>query len=107
MGTAQRAGAIELTDPAASAMKAALRKARAQGVRVAVDGGAYSLTLEDGPRPSELTLEDKGVPLFVMRGDRGKMAGLRIDYVKDGGREGFTIKIPGGCGCGPDCACGS
>ena len=100
---------IEVTERAALAMNAALRKARARGVRLEAVGkkaAAYRLTLEDGPRKSDLILESQGVRLYVDASDREKVAGVRIDYLKDRGVEGFTLRVPGGCGCGPGCACG-
>ena len=93
-----------MTDKAAAAMKAALRKARARGVRVAADGRAFRLTLEDDPGTSDLVLESKGVPLYVRRAELERVTGLRIGYAKEGDREGFTLQVGGGCG--PDCACG-
>lgn len=101
---------IELTDRAAQVMKSVLRNARGRGIRIVVlsekGGRSYRLTVEDRARASDLVIERKGVPLYVSPAQSKDMPEMRIDYVRRDGREGFTIQPLGGCGCGPDCACG-
>lgn len=103
----QLEGFVELTDRAAEAMKAALRKAKGGGVRVGAkgEGREIRLTVEARPRASDVVLESEGVPLYVARGALRSLSGLRIDFVRRGGREGFSVQPLGGCGCGPGCAC--
>lgn len=105
----QVAERIQLTDQAAEAMKAALRKARATGIRINARGGkdgrTYRLAVADRVRGSEVVLERKGVLLYVSSALFDADPEVRIDYVRQDGRQGFTIQNLGGCGCGPGCAC--
>lgn len=104
---------IELTDRAANAMKASLRKASGRGVRVEIRDGktgrAYRLSVEDRPKASDRVVESKGVPLYLPPASEEGLPALRIDYVREGARAGFTVQAIGdnGCGCGPDCGCGA
>lgn len=101
---------IELTDRAVQAMREALRKARAAGIRIDVrdgkDGRTYRLALVDRTRSSDVVLARKGVVFYLSPRRAEEMPDLRIDYVRQDGREGFTVSTLGGCGCGPGCACG-
>lgn len=99
---------VELTDRAAEAIKAILRKAGG-GIRVGVrdtkKGRMYSLTVEERAGRSDIVVECKGVPMYIPA-DRAGPLELRIDYARKDGREGFTVQSLDGCGCGPSCACG-
>ncbi len=100
---------VELTDRAAEAFKAILRKAGGGGIRVDIRdsgrGRAYKLTMEERARRSDVVVESKGVPLYIPA-DRASLLELQIDYVREDGREGFIVQSLDGCGCGPGCACG-
>lgn len=109
--TRQAEPLVELTNRAANAVKVTLRKARGLGVRVEVRDGkrgrAFSLSVEDRPKASDLVVESNGVPVYLASKSVEGLSPLRIDYVRGDGREGFTVQEIGssGCGCGPGCGC--
>jgi iron-sulfur cluster assembly protein len=100
---------ITVTDKAAEKVTTFLTKrGKGEGIRIGVktsgcSGYAYNLEFVDSPRPEDEVYEDKGVKLFVDPKSLLFVAGMEIDYTKEGLNEGFKFNNPNAkaeCGCG-------
>lgn len=100
---------ITVTDKAAEKVTNFLTKrGKGEGIRIGVktsgcSGYAYRLEFVDSPRPEDEVYEDKGVKLFVDPKSLLFVAGMEIDYTKEGLNEGFKFNNPNAkaeCGCG-------
>ncbi|HWH36620.1 MAG TPA: iron-sulfur cluster insertion protein ErpA [Candidatus Limnocylindrales bacterium] len=78
------------------------------GLRVYVYSGGcsgfrYGMMLEDQPSAEDLTVESKGIKVYVDRGSTQYLEGSEIDYLDTLMGAGFTVNNPNavsGCGCG-------
>ena len=100
---------ITLTELAAEKVKKTLsHRGRGLGIRVGVkttgcSGLSYVLEYVDEPRPEDQRFESNGAVVFVDPKSLIYLAGLEVDYVRNGLNEGFEFKNPNEkdrCGCG-------
>ena len=78
------------------------------GLRVYVYSGGcsgfrYGMMLEDQPTPEDLTIESRGIKVYVDRNSTQYLTGAEIDYLDTLMGAGFTVNNPNavsGCGCG-------
>jgi iron-sulfur cluster assembly protein len=100
---------ITVTDKAAEKVTNYLTKrGKGEGIRIGVkttgcSGYSYNLEFVDSPSPEDEVYEDKGVKLFVDPKSLLFVAGMEIDYTKEGFNEGFKFNNPNAkaeCGCG-------
>lgn len=100
---------ISITEQASLRVKQMLdRRGKGLGVRVGVkttgcSGMAYMLEFVDSPSPEDLLFEAHGVKLYVDQKSYAYVAGLVMDWVRNGLNEGFDFSNPNErdrCGCG-------
>ncbi|MFO1539027.1 MAG: iron-sulfur cluster insertion protein ErpA [Chloroflexota bacterium] len=78
------------------------------GLRVYVYSGGcsgfrYGMMLEDQPTPEDVTIESRGIKVYVDRNSTQYLTGSEIDYLDTLMGAGFTVNNPNavsGCGCG-------
>lgn len=78
------------------------------GLRVYVYSGGcsgfrYGMMLEDQPAPDDVTVESKGIKVYVDPQSTQYLVGSEIDYLDTLMGAGFTVNNPNavsGCGCG-------
>ena len=78
------------------------------GLRVYVYSGGcsgfrYGMMLEDQPSNEDITVEDRGIKIYVDRQSTQYLSGSEIDYLDTLMGAGFTVNNPNavsGCGCG-------
>jgi len=78
------------------------------GLRVYVYSGGcsgfrYGMMLEDQPSSEDLTVETRGIKVYVDRNSTQYLQGSEIDYLDTLMGAGFTVNNPNavsGCGCG-------
>jgi iron-sulfur cluster assembly protein len=78
------------------------------GLRVYVYSGGcsgfrYGMMLEDQPSTEDITVESKGIKVYVDRQSTQYLEGSEIDYLDTLMGAGFTVNNPNavsGCGCG-------
>ncbi len=78
------------------------------GLRVYVYSGGcsgfrYGMMLEDQPTAEDLTIESRGIKVYVDQQSTQHLGGAEIDYLDTLMGAGFTVNNPNavsGCGCG-------
>ena len=78
------------------------------GLRVYVYSGGcsgyrYGMMLEDQPSAEDVTVESRGIKVYVDQQSTGLLAGSEIDYLDTLMGAGFTVNNPNAvsaCGCG-------
>jgi iron-sulfur cluster assembly protein len=78
------------------------------GLRVYVYSGGcsgfrYGMMLEDQPTSDDVTVETRGIKVYVDRNSTQYLTGSEIDYLDTLMGAGFTVNNPNavsGCGCG-------
>jgi iron-sulfur cluster assembly protein len=78
------------------------------GLRVYVYSGGcsgfrYGMMLEDQPTPEDITVESRGIKVYVDAQSTSLLSGSEIDYLDTLMGAGFTVNNPNavsGCGCG-------
>ena len=78
------------------------------GLRVYVYSGGcsgyrYGMMLEDQPSPEDITVESRGIKVYVDAQSTALLSGSEIDYLDTLMGAGFTVNNPNavsGCGCG-------
>jgi iron-sulfur cluster assembly protein len=78
------------------------------GLRVYVYSGGcsgyrYGMMLEDQPTPEDVTVESRGIKVYVDQQSTQLLSGSEIDYLDTLMGAGFTVNNPNavsGCGCG-------
>jgi iron-sulfur cluster assembly protein len=78
------------------------------GLRVYVYSGGcsgfrYGMMLEDQPTPEDVTVESRGIKVYVDQQSTQYLMGSEIDYLDTLMGAGFTVNNPNavsGCGCG-------
>jgi iron-sulfur cluster assembly accessory protein len=101
---------VVLSDAAAGKLRELVEQEQnpAIGLRVYVYSGGcsgfrYGMMLEDQPSAEDLTVETKGIKVYVDRGSTQYLEGSEIDYLDTLMGAGFTVNNPNavsGCGCG-------
>lgn len=101
---------VALSDAAAGKLRelTAEESNPAVGLRVYVYSGGcsgfrYGMMLEDQPTPEDVTVESKGIKVYVDPGSTQYLVGSEIDYLDTLMGAGFTVNNPNavsGCGCG-------
>ena len=100
---------ISLTENAANRVKTFIEKrGKGVGVRVGVkttgcSGMAYTIEFADDIDESDEVFEDKGVKVIVNPKSLAYLAGMELDFAKEGLNEGFKFNNPNEkerCGCG-------
>ncbi len=96
------AAAAKLTELTAAEANPAI------GLRVYVYSGGcsgfrYGMMLEDQPTPEDVTIETRGIRVYVDQQSTQYLGGAEIDYLDTLMGAGFTVNNPNavsGCGCG-------
>lgn len=100
---------ITISENAAKQIQKQLEKrSNAIGLRLGVkasgcSGFAYVLDYAEQQDADETVFEQHGVKVLVREGDLDKLAGIVLDYTKEGFNEAFKFNNPnvkGMCGCG-------
>lgn len=100
---------ITLTERAAEQVRRSLAKrGKGIGLRLGVrtsgcSGLAYKLEYLDEPGPHDQRFSSGGVDVFVSSDALPYIAGITLDYVREGLNEGFRFHNPNAkdqCGCG-------
>ena len=100
---------IQVTDTAAKKIRQQLeRRGRGLGIKVGVrttgcSGLAYVLEYVDALNDGDDAELHEGFSIIVNKKDQPYLAGLEIDYVRQGLNEGFEFRNPNEkdrCGCG-------
>ena len=106
----QQPTVLSLSDAAAMKLRE-LTKEEANpniGLRVYVYSGGcsgfrYGMMLEDQPSNEDITVESKGIKVYVDQNSTEHLSGSEIDYLDTLMGAGFTVNNPNavsGCGCG-------
>ena len=106
---------VTLTDEAAAKIKPALERFSASGLRITAKQDeqgvpTYGFDLEQGSRPDDLVVEEKGIRIFVDPGSAPHLRGMEIHYIETEQGPGFAVIDPSatcGCGTGGSCGCSS
>ena len=100
---------ISLSESAAERVRDRLAsRGHGIGLRVGVkpagcSGFRYVVDYADEARADDLVFESRGVKVFVDGASLSAIAGMRIDFVRQGLNESFRFENPnarGECGCG-------
>jgi iron-sulfur cluster assembly protein len=101
---------IALTENAAAAVKRAITKSGKEGAgfRIMIETGGcsgfkYKIGLDAVPREDDLVVEASGVRVFIDPQSQRMLHGVRVDFIEDIGRAGFSFDNPNAirsCGCG-------
>ena len=101
---------IALTDKAVSAVQKAILKSGKDGAgfRIMVETGGceglkYKVGLDLTPRQDDEILESGGVRIFVDPQSAPMLTGLKVDFIEEIGRAGFSFDNPNAakkCNCG-------
>lgn len=100
---------VNVTERAARQIQKQLEKRGSGfGLRLGVktagcSGYAYVLDYADQVAEDEVVFEQHGVNVLVKQADLDKLAGIELDYAKEGFNEAFKFNNPnvkGTCGCG-------
>jgi iron-sulfur cluster assembly protein len=101
---------VQLSDAAAGKLRELVEAEQnpAIGLRVYVYSGGcsgfrYGMMLEDQPSNEDVTVESKGIKVYVDQQSTKYLLGSEIDYLDTLMGAGFTVNNPNavsGCGCG-------
>lgn len=101
---------IALTDNAVSAVKKAIEKSgkHGAGFRILVENGGcsgfrYKIGLDAAPREDDEIVDAGDVRVFVDPQSAAMLQGLKVDFVEEAGRAGFSFENPNAassCNCG-------
>ncbi|MEQ1672429.1 MAG: iron-sulfur cluster assembly accessory protein [Hyphomicrobium sp.] len=101
---------ISLTDNAVLAVKKAIAKSGKDGAgfRIMIENGGcsgfkYKIGLDAAPRQDDEVVEAGDVKIFVDAQSKQLLDGLRVDFVEEIGRSGFSFDNPNAkskCNCG-------
>jgi len=102
---------VNLSDVAATKFKEILEKEKKQGLKISVKPGGcsgfmYDFGFADNASDSEISIEEKGIKIFVTKESVKMFNNSSIDFVETEQGAGFQISNPNaksdGCGCGND-----
>ena len=101
---------VSLTEKAANKVKQMLKKESKEdyGLRVGIISGGcsgymYEISLEKTAKSGDITIEDKGVKIFMNSLSVPFMKGSIVDYLDSLQNSGFKVNNPNvkrTCGCG-------
>ena len=99
---------VNLTEKAATKVRALLEKENKNGLRVGVTAGGcsgytYDIALEKSSKENDTVFEDKGVKIFMNPESIPFMKGSTVDYIETLQNAGFKVNNPNvkrSCGCG-------
>lgn len=101
---------IALTDNAITAVKKAIARSGKEGAgfRIMVETGGcagfkYKIGLDTTPRQDDEVVETSGVRVFVDPQSKPMLEGVRVDFVEELGKAGFSFENPNAakkCNCG-------
>ncbi len=101
---------IALTDNAITAVKKAMTRAGKEGAgfRIMVEPGGcsgfkYKIGLDASPRQDDAIVESGGIRIFVDPQSAPMLTGVRVDFVEEVGKAGFSFENPNAaskCNCG-------
>ncbi len=100
---------INLTERAATRVRDYLaRHSAAVGLRLGVrktgcSGWAYTVDFADTVSDDDVVVESQGVKVVVAAGSMPFLAGVQVDFVREGLNEKFAFENPNAtsaCGCG-------
>ncbi|MBM4207001.1 MAG: iron-sulfur cluster assembly accessory protein [Gammaproteobacteria bacterium] len=100
---------VSFTESAARQIKKQLdKRGKGIGLKIGVkksgcSGYAYTLDYSDAVTEDEKIFEDFGVKVIVHKDDLPLLAGIQLDYRREGINEAFKFNNPnvtGSCGCG-------
>ncbi|CAN5746093.1 iron-sulfur cluster insertion protein ErpA [soil metagenome] len=101
---------VQLSDAAAGKLRELVEAEQnpSIGLRVYVYSGGcsgfrYGMMLEDQPSAEDVTIESKGIKVYVDRSSTEHLEGSEIDYLDTLMGAGFTVNNPNAvsaCGCG-------
>lgn len=105
---------ITITDKAAEKAKEILvaEGKDGWGLRVYNAGGgccgpSYGLDLDEKAAAEDEVVEKNGLKVFVDKGTFSGLAGMQLDYIQDGDREGFVLSGGAASSCSSGCSsCG-
>jgi len=109
MAAPQPVPSIHLTASAAAQVQRQLaQRGRGVGLRLGVkaagcSGYAYQVEFAEEVGGDDLVFQSEGVQVVVAREDLPLLAGLELDFVRQGLNESFKFRNPnaaGECGCG-------
>lgn len=110
LGGVEAAPLVTLSEAAASKLTelTTAENNPAIGLRVYVYSGGcsgfrYGMMLEDQPTPEDVTIESRGIKVYVDGQSTQYLQGAEIDYLDTLMGAGFTVNNPNavsGCGCG-------
>lgn len=108
--TSSEHSSIKITDNAAKKITE-MRDDETKGLRIGVMPGGcagFSYTMEfDNHKEEDITIEDKGIKLFLDNDSLEMLKGTTIDYVETLQQSGFKLNNPNAkstCGCGKSSA---
>lgn len=99
---------VSLTESAAKHVRQCLAGRPAAGVRFAVrpsgcSGLAYVVEFADSEQTGDVVFDSRGVKIFTDPKSLAHIAGMEVDYVRDGLQAGLKFNNPNvknSCGCG-------
>lgn len=99
---------ISITDKAAQHFAAMIARSNGMTLRLGVrktgcSGYAYALELIDAPYDDLVSFESNGIQVHIPKNDLPMLAGIQLDYVRDGMFESLKFNNPNvksECGCG-------
>ncbi len=101
---------ISLTDNAVSAVRKAIAKSgkNGAGFRIMIENGGcsgfiYKIGLDPNPREDDEVVEAADVKIFIDPRSKPLLEGLKVDFVEEIGRSGFSFDNPNAkekCNCG-------
>lgn len=100
---------VSLTVAAAAQVRRQLeQRGRGAGLRVGVEeagcsGFAYRVDFADEVGPQDLVFQSHGVQVVVAKDHLAVLAGVEVDFVRQGLNESFKFRNPNAkdeCGCG-------
>ncbi len=98
---------VTITEQAAEKAKAILASEGKDswGLRIYSSGGgccgpSFGLDLDERPLADDEVIEKDGLRVFVDKSTIVTLTGMRLDYISDGEREGFTLSGGAAPSCG-------
>ena len=99
---------ISLTTAAAEHVRCCLATRPSVGIRLGVrssgcSGFAYVIEFADALREGDITFDSQGITIVTDTKSLTHIAGMEVDFVKDGLQEGLKFNNPNvkdSCGCG-------
>jgi len=99
---------LDVTDNAAEKIKDLIKQENKKGLRISVvpggcSGSRYEMELDDEAAEGDITIEEKGIKIFLNKSSMEQLNGSNVDFVDSLQGAGFKISNPSStstCGCG-------